>query len=270
VESFRDSQEPGAGLAPATPNTNPKIDRDGTVDTTAKKKRRKAHIFKKEAYGHYVEPAWCSERLFDVEKFAPVIFDPACGWGTILHAARAAGYDVCGGDIVDRRRHGLKYFSKHDFLKLRSIDANKLSIVSNPPFDHVQEFCEHALHLGMKKVAMIMLVRRLNAAHWLRDLPLKTVYLLSPRPSMPPGAWIAAGNKPGGGTQDFCFLVFDRRYKGEPKLKWLYRDKSQRASVMNGHVRCRSGPSAKPNRSVSTLPRNSSKLPSLKSISRKS
>jgi hypothetical protein len=72
---------------------------------------------------------------------------------------------------------------------------------------------------------MIMLTRRLNAAHWLDDLPLKSVYLLTPRPSMPPGAWIAAGNKPGGGTQDFCWLIFSKRHRGESQLQWLYRDK---------------------------------------------
>jgi hypothetical protein len=41
---------------------------------------------------------------------------------------------------------------------------------------------------------------------------------------MPPGSWIAAGNKPGGGTQDFCWLVFERGYKGEPAIGWLTRE----------------------------------------------
>ena len=58
---------------------------------------------------------------------------------------------------------------------------------------------------------MICLVRRLNAAHWLERLPIERVWLLTPRPIMPPGSWIAAGNKPGGGTQDF---LLDRRARG--------------------------------------------------------
>jgi hypothetical protein len=70
---------------------------------------------------------------------------------------------------------------------------------------------------------MICLTRRLNAAHWLKNLPLRCVWLLTPRPSMPPGAWIAAGNKPGGGTQDFCWLVFVRGYKGRREINWLHR-----------------------------------------------
>ena len=71
---------------------------------------------------------------------------------------------------------------------------------------------------------MICLVRRLNAAHWLQAMPLRHIYLLTPRPSMPPGKWIAAGNKPGGGTQDFCWLLFERDYEGEPQIRWLHRD----------------------------------------------
>jgi hypothetical protein len=189
---------------------------------------RKAHIFEKEKRGHYVEPAWCSKRLFEVEKFAQgtTIIDPACGWGTILKEAHRAGYEVNGSDIVDRRKHLLgQRFIKRDFLTWHgSIRGG--SVVCNPPFDFVQEFCEHALEIGAEKVAMIMLVRRLNAARWLEGLPLERVWLLTPRPSMPPGSWISAGNAPGGGTQDFCWLVFSRgrRLIPDPELKWLHRD----------------------------------------------
>jgi hypothetical protein len=187
-------------------------------------KRRDAHIFEKAKDGFYVEPSWCSARLFEVEKFADTIYDPACGWGTILRSAQAAGYhNVTGGDVVDRRQYRFS-FRRTDFLN--GVDESwrsGVSVISNPPFDHVEEFCRKACRIA-NKVAMIMLTRRLNAAHWLGDLPLQKIYLMSPRPSMPPGAWIAAGNKPGGGTQDFCWLVFNRRHKGEPQLKWLYRD----------------------------------------------
>jgi hypothetical protein len=186
--------------------------------------RRDSHIFKKEKNGHYVEPAWVSKRLFEVEKFAGYhIHDPACGWGTILQEARTAGYSVSGADIVDRR-HNFPWsgaFHKCDFLTRRKLIVG--NVVTNPPFDHVQEFAEHALRLGARKVAMICLTRRLNAAHWLKDLPLRRVWLLTPRPSMPPGSWIAQGNKPGGGTQDFCWLVFSAGV-GAPVIGWLHRD----------------------------------------------
>lgn len=195
---------------------------------TVQARERRSHIFEKERHGHYVEPRWCSRRLFEVEKFTGSIYDPAVGWGHITTEARLAGYTVRGSDIVDRGRHELgRYFRKKDFLQpVPYFKIEPFSIVCNPPFDFVREFCEHALELGAVKVAMIMLARRLNAAHWLQALPLESVYLLTPRPSMPPGDWIAAGGEPGGGKQDFVWLVFSRgrRLIPDPELKWLHRD----------------------------------------------
>ncbi len=190
-------------------------------------RKLKAHIFAKEAHGHYVEPPWTTRRLLEVEAFdrSLPIYDPACGWGTILKEAAAKGFVVMGSDVVNRRRHKLNgAFHKQDFLQM--ITMPPCSIICNPPFHHVEEFCRQALALGARKVAMITLVRRLNAARWLQEMPLTSVHLLTPRPSMPPGSWIAAGGKPGGGTQDFCWLVFRRGYSGAPALRWLHRDKS--------------------------------------------
>ena len=98
----------------------------------------------------------------------------------------------------------------------------------NPPFDHVEKFCQRALVIATYKVAMLVPLRRLPAAHWLRDLPLESVHLLTPRPSMPPASWIAAGNVPGGGAQDFCWLVFNKSASAgcwPPRLRWLHRDR---------------------------------------------
>jgi hypothetical protein len=188
------------------------------------KQRRQSHVWAKEKRGHYVEPAWVSERLFATEKFSGLIYDPAVGWGRITTAAKAAGYVVHGTDIIDRKKHGLVSFERADFLDGRRTILQKFSVVMNPPFDHVEVFAWNAFKMGAEKIAMIMLVRRLNAAHWLSDLPLEKILLLTPRPSMPPGSWIAAGNKPGGGTQDFCWVIISRGYQGDPKLGWLHRD----------------------------------------------
>ena len=74
------------------------------------------------------------------------------------------------------------------------------------------------------EVAMICLTRRLNAAHWLQALPLRRIWLLTPRPSMPPGSVILRGEKPGGGKMDFCWIVFEQGYEGRPEIGWLHRD----------------------------------------------
>ena len=55
------------------------------------------------------------------------------------------------------------------------------------------------------------------------NAPLVRVYLLTPRPSMPPGQVIAASEKPSGVFQDFVWLVFERIHVGPADLRWLYR-----------------------------------------------
>jgi hypothetical protein len=204
-------------------------DATGASATKAARPRR-THIFERDARGHYVEPWWCSARLFEAESFgAPgaSVLDPACGWGRILKAARDAGYTPVGSDVVDRRCGAVIDFpfSACDLLKSSPV-RSVWSVVTNPPFDHVEEFCERALEIAIFKVAVLVPLRRLPAAHWLRDLPLETIWLLTPRPSMPPASWIAAGNEPGGGTQDFCWLVFNKRTSANcrPQLRWLHRD----------------------------------------------
>jgi hypothetical protein len=193
-------------------------------------KPRRSHIWVRDPHDHYVEPHWCSARLFEEEWFGPpstLILDPACGWGRILKAAIGAGFAPFGSDIVDRLQRdevGRSNFRICDFLK-RSPLTSVPVIVSNPPYDEVQRFCERAVEVATSKVAMLVPLRRLPAARWLQHLPLETVYLLTPRPSIPTGAYIAAGNKPSGDTKDYCWLIFSKQMAaGSPRLCWLHRD----------------------------------------------
>jgi SAM-dependent methyltransferase len=180
----------------------------------------RAHLWKRDPLGFYVEPAWVDERFFETEEFAGEVHDPGCGIGRVAEAAYRNGYKVIATDIVNR---GYPHFDGClDFLLLdRPLAEN---VVCNPPYNLVREFIEHALMLAPGKVAMIMEARRLNAAHWLIPLPLARIHLLTPRPSMPPGRVILAGEKPKGGRQDFIWTVFDRKHRGRPELRWLHRD----------------------------------------------
>jgi hypothetical protein len=146
-----------------------------------------------------------------------------------LQGARAAGYGVIGADIVDRRSDPNAFadfpFVVCNFLKHSPIRST-WSIVTNPPFDLIQPFCLHALDIAIHKVAVLTPLCRIVAAHWLQNLPLETVWLLTPRPSMPPGEYIAAGNTPGGGRPDHCWLIFNKQCptSAQPKLRWLHRN----------------------------------------------
>jgi hypothetical protein len=162
------------------------------------KRLRRSHIFDRDRDDFYSEPEWCARRLFKVEEFHGLVWDPACGRGTIPHAARTAKLSNFASDIAD---HG--YGVRQDFLTASAPTiAGLFNVVCNPPFKLAREFVEHALTLGAAKVAIIFPIARLNAAHWLEALPLARIWLLTPRPSMPPGAMIARGEKPGGGKME--------------------------------------------------------------------
>jgi hypothetical protein len=180
-------------------------------------RQRRVHIWPRDPNEHYVEPEWCSERLFAVEQFTGAILDPACGLGRITTSALAAGLGAIGSDIV---AHGA--YPPRDFYEFTERCDN---IVTNPPFDDREAFTLHALKLARRKVATIFPVAGLNAAHWLRGAPLARVWLLTPRPSMPPASYLQAGGKPEGGRTDFCWLVFDHQGSARPvEMRWLDRN----------------------------------------------
>jgi hypothetical protein len=198
---------------------------------------RHSHIFERDPHGHYIEPAWISRRLFEAVDFGPKhaqVLDPCCGWGTILRSACNAGFSPLGADIVDRRNDPLAFadfpFVVSDFLDSSGIPGRVWSVVCNPPFDKGREFSERALEVARFKVAILTPLRRLPAARWLNRLPLEAVYVLTPRPSMPPASYLSAGEKPGGGKQDFVWLIFSRQINigREPRIRWLHPDGGRR------------------------------------------
>ena len=135
-------------------------------------RERRSHLWERETNEHYVEPAWCSERLFQVEAFDGAVHDPCCGFGTIPEAARRAGLAASASDLIDRgyRGAGIEDF----FASMQQYD----NIVCNPPFDRpiFKPFVLHALKLARTKVAVIYRPAQLNAARWLMEKPLRRVW----------------------------------------------------------------------------------------------
>jgi hypothetical protein len=179
---------------------------------------RKTHIFARDPDDRYVEPSWVSSRLFEVEPFIGIIHDPAAGSGQIVNAARSRGLEATGADVAPC----IEGMCAIDFFKDRN---NVDNVISNPPYALLREFALHALTLTMRKVALLAPVARLNAAgRWLEDTPLRRVWLLSPRPSIPPHQLILDGQIPQGGRVDFCWLIWQQGFHGAPTLHWLWRD----------------------------------------------
>jgi hypothetical protein len=201
------------------------------MDTLLRK--RESHIWDRDEHDFYIEPAWVADRLFACEPFAAgaTVMDPACGTGNVLRAARAAGFHAVGIDIVARTEDPL--VETQDFMAgpwpARMTPGFQFPdyIVSNPPFRLAESFVKHALQRATSKVAMLLPVSWLNGhkrSLWLEQTPLRRVWIISPRPSMPPGAVILAGEKPGGGKTDFAWFVWHRDYDGQPEVRFLRRE----------------------------------------------
>jgi hypothetical protein len=186
---------------------------------------RDSRIWPRAGDDWYVEPEWTSHRLFDVETFTGAVHDPACGMGRIVEAARAHRLEATGADLVDR---GFGYpvadFLQSHWKSRKQTVSTFDNIVTNPPFDVARAFAEHAVALARRQAAILFPTARLNAARWLAGLPLIRVWLLTPRPSMPPGETILRGERAAGGKTDFAWLVFHRGHAGAPTIGWLRRD----------------------------------------------
>lgn len=191
----------------------------------------------------YQEPSWCAERLFQDEVFHGEVVDPCAGTGTIVRAALAHGLKARGFDLRDRGAGEIVTPFVDFFAKVEGGGDRVDNIVSNPPYAtwaqlgrsrpegamarSEDEFLRLALQRARGKVAVLLPTGWISAGDrslWIESLPFYREYRLAPRPSMPPGAHIAAGGKVGGGKADFSWFVFLHGFQGLPTIHWLRRD----------------------------------------------
>lgn len=190
-------------------------------------RKRESHLWERDAHDWYMEPEWVSTRLFEAERFEGRVWDPACGVGRIVQSARNAGHQALGSDAI--ARSAMLGCTVSDFL-ICDEQAAEPNIVSNPPFGIAEKFVAHALNLAERKVAMLLpanWVQGDKRSRWLATTPLRRVLFITPRPSMPPGSAVAAGQKPGNGTTDYCWMIWLRGFDGAPELGWLRRDAAE-------------------------------------------
>ena len=143
--------------------TEPNRDFEGKSESAALSnppRKRDSHIFERAAHDLYIEPSWCSARLFEVETFPGVVWDPCCGSGTIPESANADGLATYASDIAD---HGYGQRSS-DFLTRAALPYSVYSVVTNPPYAVARKIVERALELGTVKVAIFFPIARVNAA----------------------------------------------------------------------------------------------------------
>jgi hypothetical protein len=174
--------------------------------------------------------------LFRHVKFEGPILDPFAGFGHIIGEARRDNYPARGSDIVKRSpgvMGGLDFFDP-DYLaqlrrRMRDQRFRPATIIGNPPFSRFEEAVTRALELAAHSVAMIAPSYRISSGgKWLAETPLVHRFAICPRPSMLPGrlyAKLAAeGKRPGGGNQNFEWLIWRKGETCDPRAGWLYRN----------------------------------------------
>lgn len=181
-------------------------------------KQKHAHLWEQNDRHWYVEPERCTAQLLEVERFNGAIHDPACGRGNIVRTLIEAGYTAVGTDIERRVPEGTDWFlGEVDFLAGDMPPFHYPNIVMNPPFFRAkgaEGFIRKALSIAEGKVAAFLDMRFIagegRARGLFADHPPYRIWMVTPRPSCPPGEYLLAGGEPMGGTADYCWMVWDR------------------------------------------------------------
>lgn len=190
-----------------------------------------AHSWERDQYDWYVEPTVSTAQLLSAETFKGQVLDPSCGAGNIVTTMRSAGLSAWGTDIKRRVPEGTNWFlGVHDFLDESKPWQPWPNVVMNPPFYRAkgaEAFIRRALTIATGKVCAFLDVKFLagdgRANGLFSEHPPARIWIITPRPSCPPGEYLLAGNKAGGGTADWCWITWDKAATGPTQLGWLRR-----------------------------------------------
>lgn len=173
----------------------------------------------REAFDYYATDLKAVEMLLELEQFAPVIWEPACGEGHISKVLQAHGYEVISTDLVYR---GFGDPEPLDFLK-ETLEGFEGDIITNPPYSAGLEFVQRALESIRPggKVAMFLKVQFLEGQKrgaFFKDTPPRTVYISRSRLSCAkngdferfPDSAIA-----------YAWYVWEKGFTGDPVIKWF-------------------------------------------------
>lgn len=169
----------------------------------------------------YPTPAKVTEALLSVEKFPEWVLEPACGDGAISVVLKLNGHSVISSDLYsyawDYGQYGI------DFLEVKGVAGvarDDFAIVTNPPFNLVYDFIEHAVSLKPKKIAFLAKLALLEGqkrSKLLESTPLKNVWVFRKRIQM------TRNGEPvrGGGMIAFAWFVWELDYIGRPMIGWI-------------------------------------------------
>lgn len=153
------------------------------------------------------------------------VWECACGEGHLAKELEKHGYAVKSTDIADRG-----YGEVLDFL---NTDCRwHGDILTNPPFKYASEFVEHAMDLiedGRLAVFFlkVQFLETAKRAELFKRCGLRYLIVNSERVCCAKNGEFdkyfkqAENGAYRGGTQLYCWFVFQKGYTGEPTIKWI-------------------------------------------------
>jgi hypothetical protein len=173
------------------------------------------HTYKERGDDCYETPACAVEALLRVEGIPRLVWEPACGPGSIVRVLRARGHSVTASDIVD---YGCESQIRLDFLKIPLGDVGMEAIVTNPPYQLAEKFVRQALNFSPLVIMLLRLaffesVRRTDI---LEKSGLARIHVFRNRlPMMHRRGW--DGPK-ASSAMPFAWFVWERGYKGSTTI----------------------------------------------------
>ena len=150
------------------------------------------------------------------------IWECACGDGALSKVLEERGFNVRSTDLIDRD------YGQGGFDFLTSMQKFDGDILTNPPYKYALEFVKKGLSLVPKKKHVVMFLKiqfleGLERYEFFKKNPPKYVYVHSSRVNCYLNGIIP--EKPSTSASCYCWYVWEKGYKGEPRVRWIKDEK---------------------------------------------
>jgi hypothetical protein len=169
----------------------------------------------------YVTPKWVTEALLEFLPRPTKILEPAAGPGQMAGVLRRRFGPVVTADL-DRGEN---------FLEMQQLPLGVGGIVTNPPYNQAEEFCEHALKLTLPVKGFVAMLLRCDFDHAKRRFGLfrdcssfARKVVLTRRI-----VWfVEADGKPKGSPSfNHAWYIWDHKHVGPPTIAYAHAEPEQ-------------------------------------------
>ena len=154
--------------------------------------------------------------LLDREKFNHNVWECCNGLGHISNVLKDNGYNVRKSDIINYNGDDTEIIDMLTYNEKYDGD-----IITNPPYKYSTEIAKKCIELSSGKVALYNSLNFLASQKrkpLFEKYPPKTVYIMSKRISCAKGGDFEHNTN---GAIDYCWVVWDKNYKGNTEIKWI-------------------------------------------------